>query len=621
MSEPHESGELQQLREQMAQLTRRVYRLEQSLAAQTSPNSAPPPSENQPERSIEPQFTTPVERPTPVSAPPQPVMYPAVTTGAASPPLLSQIPQAASQARVRRTAQSSLESRIGGQWLNRAGIVAVLVGLSYFLKFAFDNNWIGPATQVIIGIVTGLAVLFWSENFRRKGYPGFAYSLKAVAFGALYLSLWAASQYYHLVPPSVTFFGMMMVTLTAIALSLRQNSELLAGFAIAGGFLTPVLVSTGQNHEVALFCYIVLLDLGTVWMVAVKRWPRVLFASFLGTLALFAAWAETFYTEPQLGTTLAFASFFFLIYAVAPFAETVRSGFSNLMIWLALANAAVYFAASYTMLEQHYRNELAWQCTVVACFYFGFARLLHKRGGSAASLYVSVAVALGVGFLTAAIPLGLIEHWVALGLLVEAGALFWAAHRNRSLLLRMLGAVALVLGIIRLLFVDSEASQPLIFNPRFGLYLIAIAALALLAYYASVEGGTTNRQWVATAIVAMNVLALIALNFEVSDYLRPAPGQPFSTVQWRNVETVRAFTYSAVWMIYGGALMLVGFWKRSAFLRWQAIALLALTTAKVFFYDIAALERGYRIAAFIVLGAILLAVSFFYQRNRARLSE
>ncbi|MFI5115531.1 MAG: DUF2339 domain-containing protein [Terriglobales bacterium] len=64
--------------------------------------------------------------------------------------------------------------------------------------------------------------------------------------------------------------------------------------------------------------------------------------------------------------------------------------------------------------------------------------------------------------------------------------------------------------------------------------------------------------------------------------------------------------------------MLVGFWKRSAFLRWQAIVLLAMTVLKVFLVDISTLERGYRIAAFIVLGAILLAVSFFYQRSRTK---
>lgn len=496
--------------------------------------------------------------------------------------------------------------------------MAVLVGLSYFLKLAFENNWIGPATQVIIGMLAGLALLFWSERFRHKGYPGFAYSLKAVAFGALYLSLWATSQYYHLVPPVVTFFGMVMVTLTATALSLRQNSELLAGFALVGGFLTPVLVSTGENHEVALLCYVALLDLGTVWMVALKRWPRVLLGSFVGTALLFAAWASTYYTEQQLAATLGFASFFFVLYAIAAFASRSPSPFAQLMIVLAVLNAAAYFAGSYLMLDLHYLNQLAWLTVVVAASYFGFTYLLQKRGGDSDPLYASVTLALGVGFLTVAIPLGLDGNWITLGWLVEAGALFWAAHRSSNLLLRVLGLVALLPGVMHLLLVDSEARQPLLLNPRFGLYLVAIGALALLAHYALAEGGAMNQLWAGAAILALNVLALIALNFEVRDYFRPAPGMRLSAIEWRGLETVRAFTYSAVWMIYGAALMLVGFWKRSAFLRWQAIVLLTLTAAKVFFYDIAELERVYRILAFIVLGAILLTVSFFYQRGRMK---
>jgi uncharacterized membrane protein len=609
-----ESEELQRLREQVAALTRRVYHLEQLLG------DRPVSGAGQAEVSAvkaEAAVAPPQHAPALLNVVPLPVSE--TEAPRTEPPSFPQTP--AREAPATPTPGNSLESRIGGQWLNRIGIVAVLVGLSYFLKFAFDNNWIGPATQVIIGIVASFALLLWSERFRRKSYIGFAYSLKAVALGGLYLSLWAGSQYYHLVPPSVTFFGMVMVTLIATALSLRQNAELLAGFALVGGFLTPVLVSTGENHELALFSYIALLDLGTVWMVAIKRWPRVLAGSFVGTMLLGAAWAVTYYTEPQLELTLSFATFFFLIYALASFRDSSLSSFANLMIVLAVLNAAMYYLAVHLMLERHYLNELAWLAIAVAAFYFGLAWLLKKRTGGAARLYAPVALALGVGFLTAAIPLGFNTYWITLGWLVEAGALIWAAHRNASLLLRVLGTVVLALGIARLLFLDSDAAEPLLLNARFGLYLVAIAVLGLLAYYSAKDGGANNREWVGAAVVALNVLGLVALNFEVRDYFRPTPGERISSMDWRNVEAVRAFSYSAVWMIYGAGLMLIGFWKRSAFLRWQAIVLLAVTAAKVFLYDISALERGYRIVAFIVLGGILLAVSFFYQRNRAKVTQ
>ena len=611
MTDPYHSEELERLREQVAELTRRVHRLEELLIAHWADAVVPahPAVEPKAESSTETLPSAPVNVPPAISSVRVREMAPAVPgpvrPGAPRHPKLD----------------ASLESRIGGQWLNRIGIVAVLVGLSYFLKLAFDNNWIGPATQVAIGILAGIALLFWSERFRRKGFLGFAFSLKAIGIGALYLSLWAACQFYHLVPAPVAFLAMVLVTVTSAVLALRQNAELLAALAMVGGFLTPVLISTNQNHEVALFCYLALLDLGTVWVVAIKGWRRLLLGSFIGTGLLFGAWASTYYTEPQLPTTLAFATFFFLLYAAAPFlgrrAPEVKPS-PNIMIALALLNASFYFATSYLILVDHYRFELAWLAVAIAAFFFVLTRLLQRRDGIASAVYGPLYLALGVGFLTIAIPLKLGGHWNTLGWIIESGALFWAAHRSQSLLLRILGMCALLLGVARLLAVDSFDPARLLINARFGLYLTAIGALSLLAYYTLTEGGHRNRQWAGAALIAINILALLALHFEIMDYFQPQFAAAYSEAERLGIATVRAFTYSAVWMLYGSALMLIGFWKRSAFLRWQAIILLTLTVVKVFVFDIGTLQRGYRIVAFIVLGAILLAVSFFYQRSRLK---
>jgi uncharacterized membrane protein len=100
--------------------------------------------------------------------------------------------------------------------------------------------------------------------------------------------------------------------------------------------------------------------------------------------------------------------------------------------------------------------------------------------------------------------------------------------------------------------------------------------------------------------------------------------QAWSMLNWskiRSIQIARGFAYSALWMSYGALLMVIGFWKRSAFVRWQALILIAATTVKVFTYDVSELDRGYRILSFIVLGALLLAVSFIYQRDWLKLSE
>jgi uncharacterized membrane protein len=610
VADHYHSEELQRLREQLAQLTARVYRLEGLLGAR--PAEAVPPGQSavepQPESSATTSPATLSGRPAPSSA--------REASPAYSEPVLSSPPATPG----RPNLDASLESRIGGQWLNRIGIVAVLVGLSYFLKLAFDNNWIGPTSQVMIGILAGIALLFWSERFRHKGFAGFAFSLKAIGIGALYLSLWAACQFYHLIPAPVAFGAMILVTITSAALSLRQNSELLAALALLGGFLTPVLISTNQNHQVVLFSYLALLDLGTVWVVAIKGWKRLLLASLIGTAALFGAWASSYYTEAQLASTLAFATFFFLLYAGAPFLgrRAADDRLSELMVWLAVLNAAFYFSTSYLILIDHYRFELAWLAVGIAAFFLVLTRLLQRRSSVEGRVYGPLYLALGVGFLTIAIPLKLDGHWNTLGWIIESGALFWAAHRSQSLLLRALGACAFVSGVTRLIAVDSFQHAALLINARFGLYLTAIAALGVLAYYSMKEGGEGNRQWAGAAIIGINLLALLALHFEIVAYFQPQFVAAYSETERLSIATVRAFSYSAVWMLYGSGLMLIGFWKRSAFLRWQAIVLLSLTVIKVFLFDIGTLQRGYRITAFIVLGAILLAVSFFYQRSRLK---
>ncbi len=248
---------------------------------------------------------------------------------------------------------STLESRIGSHWLNRIGILAVLIGVSYFLKFAFENNWIGATGRVAIGLIAGIAVVLWSERFRAKGYRIFSFSLKAVGIGVLYLSLWASFQIYHLLPSEAVFGCMLLVTAATCTMALTQDAEILAVFAISGGFATPGLLSTGQNREIALFCYVVLLDLGILALIAFKPWRRLLWMGFGGTLAYYLLWYFSFYNRSQFELTLIFATVFFAIYAAAPLLMLRQEKGAGMMpLALAFVNAVAYFLQAYAMISE-----------------------------------------------------------------------------------------------------------------------------------------------------------------------------------------------------------------------------------------------------------------------------
>ena len=603
--------ELGELREMLRDLTARVYRIERSLKLGTAiPASAavapaPPPPES-------PQPQSP-----PAALPPLPQI----------PPLNPRV----------EAPETDLESRIGSHWLNRIGIAAVLIGVSYFLKYAFDNNWIGAAGRVAIGLLAGIAVILWSERFRSRGYLIFSYSLKAVGIGVLYLSLWAAFQLYSLVPGGVAFAAMLLVTSATAVLALTQDAEILAAFALAGGFTTPLLLSTGQNRELELFSYLVLLDLATLALVIFKPWRRLLLLSFVGTVLLYIGWYSSFYNRSQFRLTTAFATLFFAIFALSALAASRRTGSEGRLSSavphvVALFNATVYFLQLYTMLEEIDKTASAWCALALAAVYIFLSRQARARQAdvrTALTLHF-LHLALAIGFITIAIPIRLDTHWITLGWLVEAAVLLWVADQVKSDFLNAFALFALILGVARLLFVDNFYSTTLIFNARMATHAVAIAVLALVAWYAARRPDSASRQVSSAAVVALNVLALVAFSREIADYYsRQLVQTAAATGRWdpldwsrtRNIEIARGFTFSAVWMGYGAMLMVVGFWKRSAFVRWQALILIAVTIVKVFTYDVSQLDRGYRIVSFIVLGALLLAISFAYQRDWLKLSH
>jgi uncharacterized membrane protein len=191
------------------------------------------------------------------------------------------------------------------------------------------------------------------------------------------------------------------------------------------------------------------------------------------------------------------------------------------------------------------------------------------------------------------------------------------------MLLRAFGLICTILGIGAVLIVNPPAASRPIFNERFGTYCVAIAVCAFIAWLARSSHDEREpdslMHWpnlAAAAVLAVNALILIAFSWEIHSYwwLLRWNGNGSYEMQ-RDYWMYAEFTYSAFFMLYGGALLTIGFLKRSAFLRWQALVLIAVTVAKVFLVDVSQLSKGLRIFSFIGLGVLLLSVSFVYQRD------
>ena len=605
--------------------------------------------------------------------------------------------------------RESLESRLGSQYFNRIAIILLLIGTAYGMKLAVDRGLIGPTPRVILGLLGGAGLVVWSERFRRKGFAAFSYSLKALGSGVLYLALWAAFRLYGLIPAPVALILMILVTVWNAYMAWAQNSELLAGYALAGGFATPILLSTGGDHETFLFTYLLAIDVATAVLVRLRRWPRLLLAAFPLTVGYFIGWyAEYFASADEFGITCFFIALFAVVFASVPLwpaaapseeiaaaANPARTRRMSLVeqILLPLANSAFAALAYYSVLQDSQRHDwLPWMMLVLAAVYLGLMQL--PQSAVAAAIHLSIAVVL----LTIAIPLKASGHWITVSWLMEGLALTWVATRlmpedeasayaANTLRWLAMGSLLLGFGGVFVHVADSVTLGPQpFFNKSMGTALTAIAvfaAAAWLALRASGEHeGSDSRTWARPARVGIALIPITAalLTFRELSSWAGLDHAPFQTTDfltallalavfagviatclrqartsgddsfWKSCAAVvtvafnliavltgvrevdalfapapNALTTDAVLqqslaisgflMLYGAALLAIGFWRRSGFLRWQALALLVFTILKAFLYDMRNLSQGYRVVSLMALGALLLAVSFAYQKD------
>jgi uncharacterized membrane protein len=535
----------------------------------------------------------------------------------------------------------SVESRIGSQFFNRVGIIALLVGVALFLKYAVDQRWLGPGARVLVGLGAGIGLIAWSERFRAIGFPVFSFSLKAAGTGVLYLALWAPFALFHLVPFSVALLGMILITAGNAWLCWAQRSEVLAAYALTGGFLTPALLEPPHPSVLVLGGYLILLNMGLFALMLLRRWPRLLPASFVGTICYLLAWgfqSSSLAAQHQSVEALLVTALFFLAFSIAPlFLDAAPDKWGRwLFVLTAAANAGLGTLAMYLLLPRPsfaaqwlLCGASAWFTLLLPC-----GRLHSNSRNSFDTVYTALAIAMAAVGMWVALERG----GVILGWTLEAATLLWLARRQIRIgihppeqpALHSPVAPALLQSAAGGLLIGESAlhllgrARHVFVNERCALFLVLIAVCIYGVRVAerqharrqSQEDGahiafdpSWGRMGAGCALLA-TVLLLAAGIFETHTYWGAT-----GTFWGQNGAVAQRFAVSAWAGLLGMVLLIVGFRVRWAFLRWQALALLTLAIAKVFLLDARALTQGFRILSFLGLGALLLAVSFIYQRD------
>ncbi len=323
----------------------------------------------------------------------------------------------------------ALESRIASQWLNKVGVVAVLFGVAYLLRYAFVQQWISAAAWIWLGVCGGLAIIAGSEWFRHRGYRVLSLSLKATGIGVSYLSLWAGLELYQLLTGTETFAGFLSITILAGVLALRESAEVLAGLALVGGFLTPLLLSI-PSSEVPLFAYLAILNGAMAFIALRQAWWRLLPLELLGTVVLSAVWYFNHYRPRELAIAVMASTAFFILFCVTLAMARDRLRESSLLLdFTEVVNPLLYFAALYLLLNLKSHHELAIPAALLAMLYILLAwkktQSSHFASGKAAPMYGGI----GIAFVALCLAVLLAVDWLSLGWFLEAAAImaigFW----------------------------------------------------------------------------------------------------------------------------------------------------------------------------------------------------
>lgn len=236
-----------------------------------------------------------------------------------------------------------LETRIGGRGLLYTGVLVLLLGVSFFLKYAFDNAWVNETGRVVLGALAGLALIGVGLRLATRGLRVFGHALAGTGLAILYLAIYAALNFYALIEPVLAFVFMVIVTLGAAAFADRQRSQALALIAVGGGFLTPFLVGGGQNAQLTLFTYDALLVVGTLLLAVRHQWLGLNALSYLLTLFTLVAWAGRYYDDDLWLRTLLFLTLFCVLFLII-LRETARApGLVARLITLLLATGPVFY--------------------------------------------------------------------------------------------------------------------------------------------------------------------------------------------------------------------------------------------------------------------------------------
>lgn len=369
----------------------------------------------------------------------------------------------------------------------KVGVVVLFFGVAALLRYAYVQQYFTFPIEYrfIMVAVAALAALAFGWHQREKN-PAFGLSLQGGAIGTLMLTIFAAYKYFHLLPAGLSFGLIVVLVAGAAMLALLQNSMWIAVLGFLGGYLAPVLISTGSGNHIALFSYYAILNTAVFAIAWKKSWRVLNLMGFVFTFGVGTAWGAKYYKPELFNTVEPFLILFFIFYTTIGLLYVIKQT-EYRKPWvdgtLVFGTPLLAFPLQAKLLEDN-RIGLAFSALIVSLIYGGLVYFLHRRKND--RLLAEAYGALALGFATLAVPLAFSAATTATVWALEGVGVAWIGLRQKrslpivtGVLLQLLAAGSFFASLINAPYNSSEL-LPLVLNPYYlGAFIIAISGFML----------------------------------------------------------------------------------------------------------------------------------------------
>jgi len=421
--------------------------------------------------------------------------------------------------------KNDFEFDIAANWFAIIGIIAIVIAVVFFLKFAFDNRLIGPVGQVSIGIFFGIVLIFAGEFLRDK-FHKYSQIISGGGVVVLYLSVWAAYGVFKLISVPTTLISQSFITLLSALLAIRYSAVNIAVLGVIGAFATPLLLGKGFDNQVILMSYIVILNLGVLSVAFFKNWRELNITTFAGTYIVVLFWISSFYKEEKFLLTFSFLTFIFLIFAMTLFIYDFfyKKEAEESDVILMLLNGFAYFGIGYFLITGTvYKDTIGFFAFGLSAFYFILGYLCYEKFRESSYLTLGF-LGISIVFLTLAVPLQVKKNLITIAWAVEAGGLVLLAFLINSMKLRVAALAVYMLVLARLFAFDTLvdlSTFSLILNKRFLTFLIAAFSMGFASFLfakCSKQLGEEEKPVLPALLITLNIVLVWSLSWEAISY-------------------------------------------------------------------------------------------------------